>query len=108
MCKVKEITPVGICKLHEESGNMKMIDVRSKEEFDEVHASIAINIPMDSITPEKIEEAGFSKDDPIYLICRSGARSGMVANDLINKGYKHVYNVTGGTLEWIELGYQTC
>lgn len=41
---------------------------------------------------------------PIYLICRSGARSVLAAHSLQQMGYKNVHSVEGGFLAWKEQG----
>lgn len=103
----KEITPVEICKLNESVGNIKLIDVRTPEEFAEVHAVLAINLPLDQFSANEVEKLGFNQNESIYIICRSGARSATASQTLVNAGFKQVYNVTGGTIEWVELGYPT-
>ena len=46
--------------------------------------------------------AGFSdKETPVILVCRSGSRSGVIANWMVNTlGYKTVYNVEQGIIGW--------
>jgi len=41
---------------------------------------------------------------PIYLLCRSGARSVLAAASLQNMGYENVYSVAGGVIEWQRQG----
>ncbi|MBF0445301.1 MAG: rhodanese-like domain-containing protein [Magnetococcales bacterium] len=42
------------------------------------------------------------KNDPVILICRSGNRSSILANHLMEKmGYTTVYNVENGIIPWI-------
>jgi rhodanese-related sulfurtransferase len=43
-------------------------------------------------------------DQPVYLVCAVGARSGQVAAWLGQQGYDTV-NVDGGTQEWTTAGY---
>ena len=46
-----------------------------------------------------------SKEEPFILICRTGRRTGIVADFLDKKlGYKRVYDVTNGITEWIKKG----
>ena len=46
---------------------------------------------------------------PIYLICRSGARSVLAAASLQQMGYQNVHSVSGGFLAWQSLGFNvTC
>ena len=41
---------------------------------------------------------------PIYLLCRSGARSVLAAASLQKMGYENVYSVVGGYIEWQQQG----
>ena len=43
---------------------------------------------------------------PIYLICRSGARSVLAAASLQQMGYQNVYSVAGGFLAWQAKGFK--
>lgn len=42
---------------------------------------------------------------PIYLICRSGARSVLAAASLQQMGYQKVYSVVGGFMAWQSQGF---
>ncbi|MBC8300383.1 MAG: rhodanese-like domain-containing protein, partial [Pelagibacterales bacterium] len=44
------------------------------------------------------------KNIPIVLYCRSGKRSSLSANKLSKLGFKEIYNLQGGILDWIEIG----
>ncbi len=45
-------------------------------------------------------------DGPVYLICRSGARSNVAAEHLLQRGID-ARNVAGGTNAWIASGNPT-
>ena len=46
-----------------------------------------------------------NKNEPFILICRTGRRTGLVANFLSKKlKYEKVYDVTDGITEWIRKG----
>ena len=46
-----------------------------------------------------------SKEDPFILICRTGRRTGIVANFLDKKlGYNKIYDVSDGITGWIKEG----
>ena len=45
---------------------------------------------------DELARAGVSKDDPIFFLCRSGARSRAAAEAMTALGYKRCYNVADG------------
>ena len=46
-----------------------------------------------------------NKNEPFILICRTGRRTGLVANFLSERlNYEKVYDVTDGITEWIRKG----
>ena len=70
-----------------------LIDVRTKEEFEEKHLDEAINIPYETVVDGvgAMENIGF--DTPIIVYCKSGNRSGQAYNSLKMAGYKNVYDL---------------
>ncbi len=71
-----------------------VIDVRTLDEYKSGHLEDSINIEWQKIS--SIEEY-ISKDEKIYLYCRSGNRSGKAADILISTGYMNVINL--GSIE---------
>lgn len=67
-----------------------ILDVRTKEEYNEGHIKNSINIPIDDIDTIDIE-----KNKTIYVYCASGNRSKMATNKLIDMGYTNVYDMGG-------------
>lgn len=45
---------------------------------------------------QEIRQEGVSAEQPLFIICRSGARSRHAAIALTAAGYRHCYNVTTG------------
>ncbi len=81
------------------SEEVKLIDVRTPEEYNEGFIKGAINIDWNAGDFETAMTQ-FDKDQKIFLYCRSGKRSGS-AYDLLKKlGYKHLYNLGGGIIAW--------
>lgn len=68
--------------------NYIIVDVRTKEEYDKGHLKDAINIPYDEIN----KNTGLDKDKTILVYCKSGNRSGMAKESLIELGYE-VYDL---------------
>jgi rhodanese-related sulfurtransferase len=77
-----------------------LIDVREPYEHQEFNIGGTL-IPMGSV-PNALEELEPHKDDEIVLYCRSGNRSGMAQQFLVQQGFKNVLNLTGGMLAWAE------
>ena len=71
-----------------------LIDVRSKQEFNEGHFNGAINIPLNDINiiTDKVKD----KNKYIILYCSSGIRSKKAQKILISDGYMNVYNLVDG------------
>ena len=75
-----------------------ILDVRTQEEYDESHIPGAIVIPHDEIT-EKAEEVLTDKDQLILVYCRSGRRSKLAAEVLVELGYTNIKEF-GGIIDW--------
>jgi rhodanese-related sulfurtransferase len=86
--------------------DVELIDVRTPEEFSEVHAAFARSVPMDTIDPhELVASRQLPADEPLYFICKMGGRSGRVCMGMESSGYPNVVNVEGGTEAWIAAGF---
>ena len=80
------------------AANNVFLDVRDKADFEKGHAAGAKNIDvkklddLKSILPE-------NKELPIYVYSSTGNSSSVVAQKLIDLGYKNVFNAIDGTKE---------
>lgn len=74
-----------------------IVDVRTPQEYAQGHIGGGINIPLGEIStfPQHVED----KKTPVYVYCRSGARSASAAQALREMGYTHVTNA-GGIMSW--------
>lgn len=77
-----------------------VIDVRRHDEYETSHVPGVRLIPLDEV-PERVDE--IPDDQTVYVICRSGARSGRAVEFLRTRGIDAV-NVSGGTMAWVEAG----
>ena len=88
--------------LNEQINNLNSIilDVRTKEEFDDGHIPNALL--MDIRNPQEFMEGIDSLDNKnIYFVyCRSGARSAQACQLIKQSGIKNCFNLLGGILEW--------
>tara|TARA_B100000941_G_scaffold244858_1_gene189167 strand:+ start:70 stop:453 length:384 start_codon:yes stop_codon:yes gene_type:complete len=95
-----DIVPTdAIKKIINHDNNIILIDVRTKNELDEIKIEGVINIDFYS---DKFENdlLNLEIDKTYYLICRSGRRSGIATRLMRDNGFKDVYNIKGGMIEW--------
>jgi len=70
-----------------------VIDTRVKKQFAAGHVPGAINLPQESVR-ETLARLDHSK--PVVTYCNKGVTGNAVQNILINRGFKKVYNMSGG------------
>ena len=75
-----------------------ILDVRTQEEYDQGHIPGAIVISHEEIT-EKAEDVLTDKDQLILVYCRSGRRSKIAAEALVELGYTNIKEF-GGIIDW--------
>ena len=75
-----------------------ILDVRTQEEYDQGHIPGAILIP-DTEIKAKAEEDLTDKDQLILVYCRSGRRSKLAAEALVELGYTNIKEF-GGIIDW--------
>lgn len=100
-----KISPNQLYDLFQSGRPVELIDVRTPAEYRSLHATIARVVPLDELNPKKfMETRRGSRDEPIYVICRSGTRSEKACDKFLSAGCTNVVNVTGGTLAWEKAG----
>ncbi len=87
------VPEVGVAEL---PADAVLIDVREDDEWQAGHAPDAQHLPMSRFV-ERLDE--LPDADPLYVICRSGGRSGRVVAYLNQQGRQSV-NVAGGMQSW--------
>ncbi len=78
--------------------NYTILDVRTKEEYNDGHIENAICIPNETIS-DTITNLLPNKDQLILVYCRSGIRSKHASTKLANLGYTNIKEF-GGILTW--------
>lgn len=78
-----------------------VLDVRMQQEYDAGHIANAVLLPLPLIEAgdAAVAKALPDKDAEILVYCRSGRRSAIAANALINMGYTNVLDF-GGINDW--------
>ncbi len=95
---LKMVSPKEAYALTANDPNVKYLDVRSAMEFNEAHIKDSINIPIDMLMG-KIDELNRAGQSYVVL-CRTGNRSPMAADMLIQSGIQSVKVMDGGMTQW--------
>jgi rhodanese-related sulfurtransferase len=77
-----------------------LLDVREDDEWAAGHVPGARHIPLGQLSARAAE---VPQDQTVYVICRSGGRSGRAAQALTGGGWQAV-NVAGGMQDWAAAG----
>jgi rhodanese-related sulfurtransferase len=78
------------------------LDVRSQEEYNQVHIKGSTLIPLDELQNRLSE---LSKDKDIVVVCLSGHRAKSGTIILQQAGFTHVSCLSGGLQAWRVAGY---
>ena len=78
-----------------------VLDVRQPQEYETFHVPGAVLIPLDQLGDRQDE---IPRDEPLLVICHTGARSGAAVQALTAAGYDAA-NVVGGMVAWIDAGF---
>lgn len=91
------IDPQELEKRIQTDQDMVVLDVREAAEYAFRHIPNAISIPLDELE-ERMDE--LNKHQTIYVICRTGQRSDLAAQQLTERGFSKVINVVPGMSQW--------
>lgn len=98
-----------------QSRNAALVDVRTTREWDVIGVpdlsgigkqvifeewqkfpDMNLNTEFAARVDARLQAQGISRDDPVFCLCRSGARSKGAAAALTQLGYTRAYNITSG------------
>lgn len=115
---IQEVSIADLADHLQQSTEPLLIDVRETAEFSQSHIPGAINYPrgileMQLANHPAVAASGCAPEvalaqlaaKPLYLICRSGARSALAAESLQRMGFTQVYSVAGGMQAWLDAGF---
>ncbi|GIO28702.1 rhodanese-like domain-containing protein [Ornithinibacillus bavariensis] len=93
---MKEITPDELAIKMRNGEKLHIIDVREDEEVATGKIPGARHIRLGDLE-DRLDE--LDKNEHYYMVCRSGGRSSMACEILLEKGFS-VTNMVGGMLSW--------
>ena len=85
-------------KMMESGQDIKILDVRTKDEYAEGHIKDAVLLPVAEVELEA-EDVLEDKGQAVLVYCRSGVKSRIASQLLVELGYTDVYEF-GGILNW--------
>jgi monothiol glutaredoxin len=94
--RMHELSVTELNNWHKENKDFILLDVRTKEEWQQAHISFAKR--LEDISPSDI--ATWNKDRAIIFHCHHGSRSKRAAKSFLAKNFRRVYNLTGGIDAW--------
>lgn len=80
-----------------------LLDTRTVAEFNVSHIKNARFAAFETFDVSQVKH--IPKDMPVVVYCTVGVRSQSVAQQLRAAGYTQVYNLYGGLIEWVNLGF---
>ncbi|PAB61421.1 hypothetical protein CCE28_01610 [Anaeromicrobium sediminis] len=94
----KKITPSDAKERLDKEEGIILLDVRTKDEYAEKHIPNSLLISVDELE-NQVEEKIPDKNTTIFVYCRSGRRSRIASEKLIEMGYTDVFDL-GGIINW--------
>lgn len=82
---------------------VRLLDVRTRGEFESGHIHAAYNVPLDQLHEHARELR--AANGPVVLICQSGRRAQQAEQLLQRAGMANVHVLDGGMNAWINRGY---
>jgi rhodanese-related sulfurtransferase len=100
MNSVKQIQPLELKNKLDNGEDIFLLDVREPWEFSLTSIDGSENFPLAEVIDRQQE---FMFEEEIVVICHHGERSHRAAMELIESGFKTVYNLIGGIDAWSQV-----
>ncbi|MDH2916729.1 MAG: rhodanese-like domain-containing protein [Gallionella sp.] len=107
LTRVKEVMPWDLKKMLSSNNEIFLMDVRERSEFSLLHIPGSINVPRGILEQscewdydETMPELASRRDLEIVVICRSGKRSVLAADVLLQMGFVNAVSLRTGVRGW--------
>src|SRR5690349_23526035 len=95
----RPITKREVEQLQQQNIIVRMVDIRTRQEYEKLHIPEAANIPSEELINNV---SSFSKTDTIVCVCNHGKeRSQHAAETLSTFGFTNTFYLDGGTAGWL-------
>lgn len=109
--QINEISPTELQQLLTGESAPLLVDVREASEYEQGHLQGAHLVPRgileaaaDLTYPKHDEILSTARERPVVLYCATGGRSALAALTLQMMGFRQVYSLAGGFMQWQEHG----
>lgn len=104
---ITEVDGARLETMRSESPNLMLLDVREADEYEKEHLEGAMLVPRGTLEaacdfkyPKRVQRLVDARERPLVLYCATGGRSAMAAATLKLMGFKEVYSLAGGIVQW--------
>lgn len=94
---IKQISATELKTRIQNEQHLLLLDVREPNEFQYASIKNSVLIPLNQI-PQRLGE--LNPQQEMVVICHHGVRSSQACMYLVNSGFEHVANLTGGIDAW--------
>lgn len=109
--RIQELTPEQLEQMRGARPDLLLLDVRESSEHEQGHIGNALLVPRgileaaaDPAYSKHVAALADARDQPVILYCATGGRSAMAALTLQLMGYREVYSLAGGIVQWEKEG----
>lgn len=99
------ITLISPEELNNADKDIVLIDVRTPQEYATGHLENAVNIDFRSRNFKELI-GKLDKNQEVYVYCKIGGRSASAARTMEDMGFKKIYDLKGGILQWERNGFK--
>jgi rhodanese-related sulfurtransferase len=100
---VPQITVAELHRRMQSDADLQILDVRRPGEYESGHVPRACLAPLAELQADPLDWLDPSR--PVAVICAGGYRSSAATSLLESRGFRQLFNVTGGTSAYVEAGY---
>ncbi len=105
--RVDELFPWDLAEEISTNPELLLLDIREQDEYQAMHIREALNVPRGILETscefdyeETLPQLARARDRDIVIICRSGKRSALAADVMLQLGYKKLRSLKTGMRGW--------
>jgi len=104
---VSPMTPETLMKWIKDGKDFVLVDVRLKKEVEagKIEADVARHFPRGLLDVLVFKGKVLKPEQTVVIYCKKGTRGALAGKDLVDMGFKNVYNLKGGIHGWMAAGY---